>query len=57
MKSLVATVDPTAVLVAFGFVLLMLAVLLGRLAAVIEATTRLVTAWIALRRALAELRR
>jgi hypothetical protein len=56
MKSVVAAVHPTAVLLTVSFVLLMVAVLLGRLTAVIQATTRLLTAWIALRRAFKELR-
>jgi cytochrome c biogenesis factor len=57
MMSIASAVHPTAVFLGISFVLVTLSVLLGRLAALIEAMTRILRAWIGLRQALRELRR
>jgi hypothetical protein len=54
MKSGTLFPHPDAVLLTAGFVLVMLTTLVGRLAALLEAMTRLLLAWMTLRQALSE---
>jgi len=56
MKSIALVPHPDAVLLTASFVLLMLTALVGRLAALLEAMTRLLLAWITFRKALIAVR-
>jgi hypothetical protein len=56
MKGIAFVPHPDAVLLTAGFMLLMLTVLVGRLAALLEAMTRLLLAWMTFRKALSAVR-
>jgi hypothetical protein len=56
MKSAAFVPHPDAVLLTAGFVLVMLTALVGRLAALLEAMTRLLLAWMTLRKLLSGVR-
>lgn len=57
MKSVAFVPHPDAVLLTAGFVLLMFTALVGRLAALLEAMTGLLLAWMTFRNALSDVRR